>query len=214
MWAAETHRLPSSLLTRVLWLESGFRTVCENGSTEDHPTVLPTTARTEGLRAPAAQRARVEELVESALAHPLFSATRRPPEQAKTGLSADPGMGNLRLTGIVIEADRHFAVFAVPGSKPLVRSEGEAVNEWHLDSISLREVSLSGPGGIMTLEPKSDPTMVRPTQAARPVVSPTQPSATAGRPPSPVAAAPQAKPPPRTPGTAGPPPAASSPRAR
>jgi hypothetical protein len=34
MWAAETHRLPSSFLTRVLWLESGFRTVCENGSTE------------------------------------------------------------------------------------------------------------------------------------------------------------------------------------
>jgi hypothetical protein len=35
MWAAETHRLPSSFLTRVLWLESGFRTVCENGSQND-----------------------------------------------------------------------------------------------------------------------------------------------------------------------------------
>ena len=34
MWAAETHRLPSSFLTRGLWQESGFRTVCENGSTE------------------------------------------------------------------------------------------------------------------------------------------------------------------------------------
>ena len=179
----------------------------------DQPTVLPTTARTEPLPAPAAQRARVEELVETALAHPLFTATRRPPEQAKTDRSADPGLGNIRLTGIVIEADRHVAVFAVPGAKPLVRSEGEAVNEWHLDSISLREVSLSGPSGFMTLEPKSDPT-ARPTQAARPVVSPTQPSATAGRPPSPVAAAPQAKPPTRAPGTAGPPPAASSPRAR
>jgi hypothetical protein len=180
----------------------------------DQPTVLPTAARTEPLPAPAAPRARVEELVETVLAHPLFSATRRPPEQAKTGPPADPGMGNLRLTGIIIEADRHLAVFAVPGAKPLARSEGEAVNEWHLDSISLREVSLSGPGGFMTLEPKSDPTMVRSTQAARPVVSPTQPSAIGGRPPSPVAAAPQAKPPPRTPGTAGPPPAASSPRAR
>jgi hypothetical protein len=175
---------------------------------------LLTTARTEALPAPAAQRARVEELVETALAHPLFTATRRPPEQAKTDRSADPGLENIRLTGIVIEADRHVAVFAVPGAKPLVCSEGEAVNEWQLDSISLREVSLSGPGGFMTLEPKSDPTMVRPTQAARPVVAPAQPSATGGRPSSPVAAAPQAKPPPRTPGTAGPPPAASSPRAR
>jgi hypothetical protein len=97
MWAAETYRLPSSFLTRVLWRESGFRTVCENGSTEDHPTVLPTTARTEALPAPAAPRARVEELVETVLAHPLFSATRRPPEQAKTDRSADPGLGNLRL---------------------------------------------------------------------------------------------------------------------
>ena len=178
----------------------------------DHPTVLPTIARTEAPTAPGAQRPRADELVQTTLAQPLFSATRRPPEQAKTGPSADPGMGNIRLTGIVIEADRHVAVVAVPGAKPLVRSEGEAVNEWHLDSISLREVSLSGPGGIMTLEPKSDPTMVRPTQAARPVVSPTQPSATGGRPSSPVAAAPQAKPPPRTPGNAGPPRAANSPR--
>jgi hypothetical protein len=184
----------------------------ELNDASDQPIALPSAARTEASTAPAAQRPRAEELVQTSLAQPLFSAPRRPPEQAKTDRSADPGMGNLRLTGIVIEADRHFAVFAVPGSKPLVRSEGEAVNEWHLDSISLREVSLSGPGGIMTLEPKSDPTMVRPTQAARPVVSPTQPSATGGRPSSPVAAAPQAKPPPRTPGNAGPPRAANSPR--
>jgi hypothetical protein len=180
----------------------------------DHPTVLPTTARTEAPTAPGAQTPRADELVQTTLAQPLFSATRRPPEQAKAGPSADPGMGNLRLTGIVIEADRHLAVFAVPGAKPLVRSEGEAVNEWHLDSISLREVSLSGPGGFMTLEPKSDPTLARPPKAARPAVNPPQPSATGGRPSSPVAAAPQAKPPPLTPGTAGPPRAASSPRAR
>jgi hypothetical protein len=180
----------------------------------DQPIALPSAARTEASTAPAAQRPRAEELVQTSLTQPLFSAPRRPPEQAKTDRSADPGPGNIRLTGTVIEADRHLAVFAVPGAKPLVRSEGEAMNEWHLDRIALREVSLSGPGGFMTLEPKSDPTMVRPTQAARPVVGPAQPSATGGRPSSPVAAAPQAKPPPRTPGTAGPPRAADPPRAR
>jgi general secretion pathway protein N len=177
----------------------------------------PTATRPQAQSAPATSRIRgprVDELIETTLSRPLFAPTRRPPEQAKTDRPTDPGLGNIRLTGILIEADRHLAVFAVPGAKPLVRSEGEALNEWRLDSISLREVSLSGPGGFITLEPKSDPTLVRPTQAARPTVSPPQPSATAGRPSSPAVAAPQPKPPPRSPGAAGPPRAANVPRSR
>jgi hypothetical protein len=34
----------------------------------------------------------------------------------------------------------------VQGAKPLVRSEGETVNDWHLDSIAPHEVTVTGPG--------------------------------------------------------------------
>jgi hypothetical protein len=155
---------------------------------------------------------RVDELVETTLGRPLFAATRRPPERAKSDQAADPGLSNVRLTGVIIEADRRLAIFAVPDAKPLVRSEGDAVNDWHLDSISLREVALSGPGGLMTLEPKSDPALVRPARAPRPAVNPAPPGAPSGRPPpSTAAAAPQPKAPPAA---AAPPRAANGPRSR
>ncbi len=84
-------------------------------------------------------------------------------------------MSKMRLTGIVIEADRHIAIFAVQGAKPLVRSEGETVNDWHLDSIAPRQVTLTGPAGTTTLEPKTDPNLVRPG------VPPVQPVAAGAR---------------------------------
>ena len=135
----------------------------------DPPAVLPAEARTgASLPAPAAQRPRAEELVRASLAHPLFSATRRPPDQPTAGRGSDPGLPNVRLTGIVIEPDRRLAIFAVPGGKPLTRAEGETINEWRLESIEPNQVSLSGPTGITTLAPKTDPNLARPQQIAQP----------------------------------------------
>ena len=90
------------------------------------PADLPAAARTgASLPAPAAQRPLVEELVQTTLAQPLFSATRRPPNQPTAGRDSGPELPNIRLTGIVIEPDRRLAIFAVPGGKPLTREEGD-----------------------------------------------------------------------------------------
>ena len=59
----------------------------------------------------------MDELVATTLSRPLFSATRRPAERAVSGGPADPGLTDVRLTGIVIEPDRHTAIFAVKGEK-------------------------------------------------------------------------------------------------
>jgi hypothetical protein len=67
----------------------------------------------------------------------------------------------VRLTGIVTEPDHHVAIFAVNGAKPLRLTEGEAVSGWRIESISPREVALSGPGGTKTLEPKLDPNLAQ-----------------------------------------------------
>ena len=98
------------------------------------------------------QRARVDEQLTTARDRPLFSATRRPPQQAE----GDTSELTARLTGIVVEPDRRLAIFAVPDAKPLELTEGEMLSGWHIDSIAPREVSLSGPTGTKTLRPRSD----------------------------------------------------------
>ena len=158
------------------------------------------------------QDPRVDELVATTLSRPLFSSTRRPRDRAIAGQAADPEF-QLRLSGIVIEPERRIAIFAKTGAKPLVRSEGETLDEWRLDSITPREVTLSGPTGSTTLEPKTDPNIARPAppqlqpqqpqpqpqpqaqaQAGRPAVNLPRPPVVAGRPgrPAPVAIPPRA----------------------
>jgi hypothetical protein len=103
-----------------------------------------------------------EELLATAHGRPLFSPTRRPPDTAPPEKAGGQELPDLRLTGIVIEPDRRFAIFALAGAKPLVRSEGEALKDWRLDAISAEQVSISGPSGTLTLEPKPDANLVRP----------------------------------------------------
>ena len=141
--------------------------------------------------APRVQEPRVDDLVSTALAGPLFSPTRRPPEMAPSSDAADPGLPDVRLTGIVIEPDRRIAIFAVAGAKPLVLAEGEALKDWRLDSISAQEVSLSGPTGTRTLEPKPDANLVRPSPPAAAPAKP-QPGVPAGAAPASVPAQPAA----------------------
>ena len=154
----------------------------------DQPAVSSAPApRVEAPAAARPQGPQIDELVTTLLGRPLFSATRKQSEQATAaGRPIEVELPNLRLTGIIIEPDRHFAIFAVPGAKPLVRSEGEMVDDWKLDSIEPRQVSLSGPAGVTTLKPKTDPHLTRPSPPALPGATPGQPGAV-GRPPGPVA---------------------------
>ena len=131
---------------------------------------------------------RIDELLAMALARPLFSSTRRPPQSAVNDGGGD--FADTRLTGIVTEPGRHIAIFAVNGAKSLRLTEGEAVSGWHIESITPREVSLSGPGGSKTLEPKVDPNLVPPAPGAtpaaiagvRPTAVPASAAAAAARP--------------------------------
>jgi len=124
---------------------------------------------------------RLEELLAVALARPLFSSTRRPPQSAPADNVTNSDLADMRLTGIVTEPDHHVAIFAVNGAKPLRLSEGEDVSGWRIDSITPHEVSLSGPGGTKTLAPKLDPNLVQqpgPTPAVNSAARlPAQPTA-------------------------------------
>jgi hypothetical protein len=121
---------------------------------------------------PRTEKPRLDDLIATALATPLFSPTRHPPEASAASDAADPGLTNVRLAGIVIEPDRRIAIFAVTGGKPLVVTEGEAVQNWRVDSISPEQVSVIGPTGTRILEPKPDANVIRPRP---PAPIPTQP---------------------------------------
>jgi general secretion pathway protein N len=144
------------------------------------------------------QNSRPEELVATILARPLFSSTRRPPQAASSG-PADNDLADARLTGIVTTPSRRIAIFAVSGDKPLKVAEGDDVSGWRIDSITPREVSLTGPSGAKTLQPKLDPNLAPP--AGQPAAG--QP----GRPPAlPVTGRPRVPVASPVPGVAQPPP--------
>jgi general secretion pathway protein N len=161
-------------------------------------------------RSPAAaaanrrQAPRLEELVATILARPLFTSTRRPPANAPEAGASDGDLADTRLTGIVTSPGHRFAIFAITGDKPLRAAEGEAVSGgWRIESITPREVSLSGPSGTKTLQPKIDPSLASP--AAQPPIAnaggrlPNPPAAGGGRVPAPPAAAGAAPPRPGVP---------------
>jgi hypothetical protein len=129
----------------------------------ENSEIAQTAARSD-VASPVArtQTLRPEELVAAALARPLFSSTRRPPQDAPSGAAADNDLADARLTGIVTTPVRRIAIFAVSGDKPLKVAEGEAVSGWRIDSITPREISLSGPNGTKTLQPKLDPNLAPP----------------------------------------------------
>ena len=100
------------------------------------------------------------------LARPLFSTTRRPPPAQRRPGGRHSTFDDTRLAGIVTEPGHRFAIFAPAGAKPLIVSEGDTVSGWRVDSITAREVSLSGPGGTKTLQPKIDPNLAPPAASA------------------------------------------------
>src|ERR1700719_5184568 len=131
------------------------------------------------------QNPRPDDLVAPALARPVFSSTRRPPQDAPSGAAADADLTDARLTGIVTTPGHRIAIFAVSGDKPLKVAEGDAVSGWRIESITPREVSLSGPTGTKTLQPKLDPNLA--SQPGQPPIG--QPGARV--PPAPAAGRPR-----------------------
>jgi hypothetical protein len=134
------------------------------------------------------QSAHLEELLATVLGRPLFSSSRRPPQTAANDDGGTSDLADTRLTGIVTEPGRSIAIFAVNGAKPLKLTEGEAVSGWRIESITPREVALSGPGGAKTLAPKIDPnlgaTPPGPAPAAAAAVRPPVPPSPAAAPPA------------------------------
>ena len=147
--------------------------------------------RMASLAPPSTHQAKTDNPMTALLAQPLFSPTRRPPDSPP---GSDPELSGLRLTGIVIKPDRRIAIFTSAEAKVLERAEGETLNEWRLERISAFEVSLSGPAGSRTLEPKPDPNRAHSLPRAQ--------SGQAGAPARPTAAA-QPKPVPKPPPLAG-----------
>ncbi len=133
----------------------------------------PVARRAEPATPSRAPGPRVDDLLATILTRPLFSPTRQP--AARPDQPAGRDLGDVRLTGIIIEAGHHLAIFAVPDAKPMVRSEGEMINDWRLESIAPGEVVLSGPAGTTTLQPKIDTSLARRVAApSRPTPSPPQ----------------------------------------
>jgi hypothetical protein len=140
-------------------------------SAADHSTTAPTTSLEASDPLPALHRLSIAPAappIAAILARPLFSPSRRPPQNAGGNTADDAGLGDSRLAGIVIEPGHRFAIFAPEGAKPLTVTEGETVSGWRVDSISPREVSLTGPDGTRTLQPKFDPNLAPPPQPAPP----------------------------------------------
>jgi len=129
------------------------------------------------------QKPRADELLETALARPLFDSTRRPPQSTIEDGAADADFADKRLTGIVITSDRRLAVFAVNNAKPLILNEGESVSGWGIETIAPIEISLSSRAGNKTLRPSPDPALTRPPTAAEMRPNPPVPRNIPGLPP-------------------------------
>ena len=122
-----------------------------------------------------------DDLVDTLLARPLFSPTRRPDRAA---VAAEDGVRPTvdlpRLSGILISGDRRQAMFQAEGDdKPTVLEEGGEVAGWQVQKISDFTVVMSGPGGPRTVKPEFDPN-AKPGEPAMPprVVTPAQPNPT------------------------------------
>ena len=132
-----------------------------------------------GSPARSEPRARAEDLIATILARPLFGSTRRPaPAEAadKTGYTE---LSDTRLAGILTEPGRRLAIFVPAGAKPIMVTEGDSVAGWRIDSITPLAVSLTGPGGVKTLQPKIDPNLAPPPPPPppQPTTTPAPPSA-------------------------------------
>ena len=153
-----------------------------------------------GAQPPAAPHAgpsgaSINTWVSTILGRPLFSATRKPDNAPTTqAASTDDADKDLpRLSGIFLVSNVKHAVFQPSGDvPPLVVGEGDQVQGWKVEKIGLSSVTLTGPGGETTLEPKFDDNLAPPAPQM-PVYGKAPPhgAPTPGQPPAPTPAAAQ-----------------------
>jgi hypothetical protein len=163
-----------------------------SGGKDDNALVTEFPTRARDVHAePPAPRVPLDSILAATLARPLFDSTRRPPRSTDPASSATT---DKRLAGIIIEPGRHLAIFAAAGAKTLELTEGETVDGWRIERITPRQISLRGPSGIETFQPKLDPNLV-PRPLSQPAVNPAArlPAQPTGRPSA--ALIPRARPP-------------------
>ena len=120
----------------------------------------------------------VSAFMPTILARPLFALDRRP--KAGPAAAGAPSDEMPRLAGVIIERTQRRAIFQPPGDgKPVTLVEGDQIAGWQIQGIAADGVTLTGPKGTQTLEPKADPSLAA---AQPPNVDPTAPGA-GGRPP-------------------------------
>lgn len=142
---------------------------------------VPTPAAAAHDQAAAASRpapvgAEITRWVNTILERPLFSVTRkRDAAPSNTGPAVTDDHQDLpRLSGIFSVSNTRHAVFQPSGDvPPLVVGEGELVAGWNVTKIGLDSVTLKGPNGETTLEPKFDENL---TPAAPPAPVYTKPA--------------------------------------
>jgi hypothetical protein len=157
-----------------------FRKPIVDGSALESP---PPRADPPGTRSPSATPT-ARELAAQSLMRPLFSATRRPPhEEVKSG---EVGLKGVRLTGILTSPNDAIAIFAMPEGRPRNLRTGDKLDDWEVERIETSSVSLAGPEGTVTFEPKPAPpgsvrTSVSTATMAPRTAPPAQPPAAATR---------------------------------
>jgi len=87
----------------------------------------------------------------TALARPLFNATRRPVDDTSATVTATPP----RLCAIIVIGGTRSAIFAPDGGKPVVVGQGGDVGPYHVTAIAQDSVDVLGPDGAATLRPQS-----------------------------------------------------------
>ena len=125
---------------------------------------------------PAAVVSDTSGLVPIILARPLFALDRRP----KAGPAAVAASDDMpRLAGILIDRTQRHAIFQPNGEgKPVTLAEGDEVAGWQVKQITADGVTLTGPKGTQTLQPKADPALAaaEPAPAAVQGLNPAQPN--------------------------------------
>lgn len=112
-------------------------------------------------------------LMQTVLARPLFSATRRPPAAAAVASSAAPEATLPRMTAILIDGDRRSAIFAArAGGKPSVIAEGGHLGPFTVQTIEPQQVTVVGPEGKRTLRTSFDPHPSPPVSTIQPSLAP------------------------------------------
>jgi hypothetical protein len=143
------------------------------------PAPATATAPIQASGLPAAAVDDVSAFMPTILARPLFALDRRP--KAGPAAAGAPSDEMPRLAGIIIERAQRRAIFQPSGDgKPMTLVEGDQVAGWQIQGIAADGVTLTGPKGTQTLEPKADPSLA---SAQPPNVDPMAPPGAGPRPP-------------------------------